>query len=388
MAENEPDEMQQMMGTMMAVMMLSFIPQLLQPVNGNGDGNDNGDVEPPPVTPDPEVTEISNLTVDYGGDIPITMWGDAISATLSFTHKGQGGYVWVGLGVALVRANCLFHAMELVYLQEDLMENTYIVDVQGIVPQDLSPNALLDVERFIEDEMPILGSYPPDAYGVNDWDVDVYRVPDLAEFRLLGVGDETVYGDYTGDKYNGDPVHASIKYEHRGLGGQVEVGLVLDYPPYGIFWDVDTVNNDQEWTEYISDVYGYWYTTLEDGKWVHVLKFLQVIGGQHDPGGNFYIDADWDSGPSFQGVWRHRTGTPSQGTSLKAGYNNVAYQGTVATPSVVFSSIMQYLNTVWLYRNGEWLFYDPSETTISDLKIIYTGEALWIQVLQDCYWTY
>jgi len=115
------------------------------------------------------------------GQFPIEkMPGDGFGTPLSFEHRGPGGQVWVGLGLAygiFIGHNPPFcYAMQQVTLEEDPNWTTYSFDVEGTVPQDALAGRLVDAQRFISDSEPVVGQQPPNPWGVNNWDDEVYSI--------------------------------------------------------------------------------------------------------------------------------------------------------------------------------------------------------------------
>lgn len=124
--------------------------------------------------------EFADLQITYPGAVPIPVDPDGpFQATLSFLHRGPAGNVWVGIGLAYGKA--LGHNPPFVYAMlpfavpasDDWTSWAGIV-ARGTAPADMVLGKLLDAQRFISDSQPIVGQQPPNPYGVNDWDDEVF----------------------------------------------------------------------------------------------------------------------------------------------------------------------------------------------------------------------
>jgi hypothetical protein len=119
--------------------------------------------------------------------------GDTFGATLSFQHKGQGlGQVWVGIGLAygsLVGHDTPFcYAMQQMSIAVHADWTTMSVNVQGTIPSTVVPSKLIDAQRFISNSQPVIGQQPPNPYGVNNWDDEIYASEaGVPQFQTLTV---------------------------------------------------------------------------------------------------------------------------------------------------------------------------------------------------------
>jgi hypothetical protein len=69
-------------------------------------------------------------------------------------------------------------------------------------------------------------------------------------------------------------------------------------------------------------------------------------------------------------------------------WNAVIYGGPSQSLSKAIASIQQYVIRIWVYRNGEWLMYDPADLPGSNLTYLYNGESVNIQVSEACFWSW
>jgi len=138
----------------------------------------------------PPNSEVAGLRVGY-----ITVGpGDSFGANLSFQHRGGAVAVWVGIGLAygrLVGHEVPFcYAMEQVSVPEHADWTSVSVDVSGTIPADVGGSRLVDAQRFISDSEPVVGQQPPNPWGVNNWDDEVYVTealePQFQTFNVVG----------------------------------------------------------------------------------------------------------------------------------------------------------------------------------------------------------
>ena len=116
------------------------------------------------------------------------------STKLAFEHIGPEITVWIGIGLAyglFTGHNPPFcYAMSQQVIPADFEWKTYYLEVLGIIPANAQEGKLLDAQRFISNTMPVVGQQPPNDYGVNTWDDEVYAteayLPPLG-FRSLGI---------------------------------------------------------------------------------------------------------------------------------------------------------------------------------------------------------
>ena len=79
---------------------------------------------------------------------------------------------------------------------------------------------------------------------------------------------------------------------------------------------------------------------------------------------------------------------PPEGVALVAGWNNVVYMGLSQAIESAVASIMPYLVQISVYRQGVYYDYYPADPMGSTLTDIYYGEACWVKVTQDCFWSW
>ena len=111
----------------------------------------------------------------------VKMPGDSFGADLSFSYQGPAITVWVGIGLAfaeLVGHNpILYFAMKQVSLPACASPTTQTVTVTGTIPTSAQVPSTYDAQRFISKTQPVAGQQPPNDFGVNNWDDDVYSIP-------------------------------------------------------------------------------------------------------------------------------------------------------------------------------------------------------------------
>ncbi len=116
--------------------------------------------------------------------------GATFGAVITFNHRGPAANPWVGIGIAYAQISGhnapRAYAMAQVAVKADLDWYQYTVTVQGTVPLDTTTGSQ-DAQRFISDTQPVVGSQPPNPYGVNNWDDDVYAVVGANELSGLTV---------------------------------------------------------------------------------------------------------------------------------------------------------------------------------------------------------
>lgn len=79
---------------------------------------------------------------------------------------------------------------------------------------------------------------------------------------------------------------------------------------------------------------------------------------------------------------------PPEGLQLVAGWNNVAYTGPSQAIESAVASIMPYLVQISVYRQGVYHDYYPADPAGSTLSYLNNGEACWVEVTQDCFWSW
>ena len=73
---------------------------------------------------------------------------------------------------------------------------------------------------------------------------------------------------------------------------------------------------------------------------------------------------------------------------LSEGWNLIGYNSLVTRSiSEVLSSISDRVNSVWAFKNGKWIMYDPDNPGFSDLTAIEPGLGYWINVRESCTWS-
>ena len=95
-------------------------------------------------------------------------------------------------------------------------------------------------------------------------------------------------------------VGATVSFSHSGPGGNYEVGfgiaqgrLVGHNAVLNWFFVTKPISAHLTPTIVNIPVDSFWPAGLPNGDF-DCLKFIQVPGGQHDPGGDFFIIAGWD----------------------------------------------------------------------------------------------
>ena len=157
--------------------MLAFIGLIawyFWPKGGNGNGNGNGNGQ----------AQFTGLKAGYLGEKSspyiVKHPGDSWGAAITFQHKGKGGAFWTGIGMAygeLVGHNPPFaYAMKTVNCTDDTDWKSYSVACSATVSATVIKETLIDCQRFISNAQPIVGQQPPNPYGVNNWDDEIYVV--------------------------------------------------------------------------------------------------------------------------------------------------------------------------------------------------------------------
>jgi hypothetical protein len=111
----------------------------------------------------------------------VKMPGDSFGADLSFTYQGPAVTVWAGIGLAFAEAighnPCLYFAMKQVSLPACASPTNQSVTVTGTIPTTAQVPSTYDAQKFISKTQPVSGQQPPNDFGVNNWDDDVYTLP-------------------------------------------------------------------------------------------------------------------------------------------------------------------------------------------------------------------
>lgn len=108
-------------------------------------------------------------------------------------------------------------------------------------------------------------------------------------------------------KVPGQSYGARINFDHIGPGGSYEIGFGLAPssptprvdPSTWLFRNFVVPPDALKGGRFI-DIDGIWPRGLPNGKYV-CMTFVQVPGGPKDPGGNGFLDADWDEGGFLDG---------------------------------------------------------------------------------------
>lgn len=115
--------------------------------------------------------------------------GGPFGANLTFQHIGQAANVYVGIGIAngllTGHATPFAYAVKAVAIPADLVLTSYTVEVTGVVPANAPTGTLIDAQRFISKTMPVVNQQPPNDFGVNNWDDEVYGTIAQAAFSSL-----------------------------------------------------------------------------------------------------------------------------------------------------------------------------------------------------------
>ncbi|MBN1904400.1 MAG: C10 family peptidase [Deltaproteobacteria bacterium] len=99
------------------------------------------------------------------------------------------------------------------------------------------------------------------------------------------------------------------------------------------------------------------------------------------PGKGYWIDMN-------SSAYLNVTGNSPSGTiDLSPGWNLVGYNSdTPSTPGATFSTITGKYHSVWSFINGEWRYYNPSDTGSSTLSEIKPGGGYWINMKESSIW--
>lgn len=109
--------------------------------------------------------------------------GDSFGAQLSFKYLGPQITVWVGIGLSYGQptghATPFVYAMKQMTVGPNSTATMYYATVTGTIPTNATLGKYLDAQRFISDSQPVVGQQPPNPYGVNNWDDEVYVLPEV-----------------------------------------------------------------------------------------------------------------------------------------------------------------------------------------------------------------
>jgi hypothetical protein len=160
--------------------------------------------------------------------------GESWGANLNLQHKGKGGTFYAGIGFAygkLVGHNPPFaYAVKSITCTDDTNWKNYSIAATSAVLDTVDKEKLIDCQRFISDIMPSVGQQPPNPYGVNNWDDEIYVVrtggePEVHELIHLPV---TGMPDWTLDRYyNIDWVRVRLTVDSIQGGTEQRVSLWL-----------------------------------------------------------------------------------------------------------------------------------------------------------------
>jgi hypothetical protein len=236
---------------------------------------------PPVATFEKLIIVVPNTFVDLqaeyeqGATRPISMNSPGkVHATLTFKHGGGAMDVDVGFGLKYPPKPTW--AFKTISVTDDIELKQYSVEVEGDYVTNLEDCRRIDTLKFIQ----VKGG-PRDIGGggfiIADWDREVYH----QSVKPL--------------KRNGDTFRAKLTFNHKGAGGDFDVGIGVRYTPEPT-WAYNTVTlpDDPTAKSYTVEVEGIWSTDLPTGRLVDVLKFIQVKDGPRDIGGQGFIIADPD----------------------------------------------------------------------------------------------
>lgn len=129
----------------------------------------------------------------------------------------------------------------------------------------------------------------------------------------------------------------------------------------------------------------YAYDSLQN-QWVFFEKygwpFLNTLNNLHGYTG-YYLFMEDVADLKIQGSLE------SPDIPLRAGIANlVAYRSIEALPLMdAVSEIYEYLDSIWTFENGEWVFYDKHGWIfLNTLEYVEPGKSYWIFVSSDCTW--
>jgi hypothetical protein len=97
-------------------------------------------------------------------------------------------------------------------------------------------------------------------------------------------------------KKNGDTFGGVVEFDHKGAGGDFDVGFGVAYSPTPT-WAYKTVTlpDDASWMHYQVSVSGIFNTTEAPGTRIGTMKFIQYKGGPRDISGKGMLLADPDA---------------------------------------------------------------------------------------------
>lgn len=122
--------------------------------------------------------------------------GSSFGARLLYQHIGPAQSIWIGIGLSYGLPSGhnppFCHAMAQVDVPANLDWNAYYIDVTGTIPLDALDGEMIDAQRFISITQPVIGQQPPNDFGLNDWDDEVYAIEQV-KFQGLVVDPEVGY---------------------------------------------------------------------------------------------------------------------------------------------------------------------------------------------------
>lgn len=125
--------------------------------------------------------------------------GGALGATISFEHKGEGGEFYIGFGIAYP-APAHNPPFQFIYgkftLNPHASWTAQQATVSGYLNTDVALGRLLDTQKFISDTAPTDHQQPPNPYGQNNWDDDVYGTPAAEDFFRPPAGYNEIQASY------------------------------------------------------------------------------------------------------------------------------------------------------------------------------------------------
>lgn len=156
--------------------------------------------------------------------------GEALGATLTFEHKGPGCFVYIGIGIAygkFVGHNPPFQIIWEHHLIANHTDWTPLSeDVSGMLDIGVQLGKLLDCQKFISDTQPVPGQQPPNDYGANDWDDEVYVAIGTDISLTLKVDGEVV----------DDAVTVCAGYHDITIGVSNGLGTAVTFEVLGWSW--------------------------------------------------------------------------------------------------------------------------------------------------------
>lgn len=141
----------------------------------------------------PQFREIHVSAISVGETNIPKVPGDSLGATIYFDHKGAGGSFKIGLGLACHAYPSHNPPFQFIYDTFDVDDHTdwasLQVEVSGILqePGCTGVEYALDVQKFIcwSADTLIPGQQPPNPFGTNDWDANVYLILAASRFQNL-----------------------------------------------------------------------------------------------------------------------------------------------------------------------------------------------------------